>query len=86
MTERTRNNMLRWVRKAQFYLQGQSDFFEDEEARGLYVVLLATEGAIEFDDVIELGLHVAEFCKRKQLETSDPTPAAPGDDAARHTP
>ncbi len=54
---------------AQSYLQERSDFFEDAEARGVYVALLTLEGSIQFDDVIEFGEHCGEFCKQKQRET-----------------
>jgi hypothetical protein len=43
-------------------------FIDNEELRGLYVSLLTVEGAIMFDDLVDLGLACAEFCQRKERD------------------
>lgn len=60
--------MLQYIREGKEKLQRMSSFFEDEEARGLYVVLLTAEGALMFGDVKEFGQHCVEFAERKKKE------------------
>jgi hypothetical protein len=50
---------------------GKPGFIDDEELRGLYVSLLTVEGAIMFNDLVDLGLACAEFCQRKERDFTE---------------
>lgn len=68
MSEADKFTYLAELNRIKQMLSATQGFTENPELRGMYIALMTLEGAVAFDDLVDLGFTCAEFCKRKQIE------------------